>query len=66
LPAANRDELQIHRGPRRRIWVERTEIERWLRSKPHRPAQSQAAQHSDLDQWATDTEAELRSLGGGQ
>lgn len=65
LRAADRGELELCRGPRNAILVERQEIERWLKSRPHRPRpKSCAAPANTLEEWDQQVETELRALGG--
>lgn len=63
LAAAGRGELTLCRGPRNRILVERQEIERWLKSRPHRP-RPKTAPANDLSEWDAETERELLAIGG--
>lgn len=65
LAAASRGELDLHRGPRNRILVDRSELERWLRSRPHRPsARPRSEPPSDLAAWDAEQERELQALRG--
>lgn len=64
--AIRRDELHAVRGGRRRIMVRRSEVERWLASRPYRPGPRRAeSQPTDIDAWAADAEAELERMAGG-
>lgn len=64
LAAAERGEIELTRGPRNRLQVTRDEIERYLRSKPHRPRLRRAEPANDLEQWSAVAERELRAIGG--
>lgn len=48
--AAQRGELEVSRGPRNRLLVQRGALEAWLRSRPFEGATPQ----SDDDEWSPD------------
>jgi hypothetical protein len=65
LAAAARGELELHRGPRNRVLVERVELERWLKSRPLLPPRRKPSEpEQSLDAWQEEQERELRALGG--
>lgn len=49
LGAADRGELALARGPRRKLLVRRSELERWLASKPYQARDRERA--PDLEAW---------------
>ncbi|MEI9936673.1 MAG: hypothetical protein WDO69_05565 [Pseudomonadota bacterium] len=50
LAAAKRGEVQLSRGPRQRLQVRRSELEKWLQSRPYvAPAASEPVQ--SLEDW---------------
>ena len=49
LAAADRGELQVSRGPRQRLQVRKSELDRWLSSKPYQPRDREPA--PDLEAW---------------
>jgi hypothetical protein len=50
LAAAGRAELELTRGPRQRLQVRRSELERWLSSRPYVP--SAKAEHvTSIAEW---------------
>jgi hypothetical protein len=64
LNASGRGELHLVRGARNRIMVERSELERWIKSRPVQPRKAPAAPAAaDLDAWDRQAEASLRSVG---
>jgi hypothetical protein len=66
LRAQRRDELRLVRGARNRIMVERSELERWIKSRPVHPRKAPAPAATDLEAWERQAEASLRSVGGGR
>lgn len=50
LAGAARGELELTRGPRQRLQVRRSELARWLESKPYAPAQPSEPVQS-LEDW---------------
>jgi hypothetical protein len=68
LAASDRGEIRITRGARNKILVERSELQRWVRSRPVAPRQERqrAAPATDLDAWDREAGAELRAIAGGR
>lgn len=63
LAAAARGELQLHRGPRRKLLVSKLALEAWLRSRPVSPRpRRNPAEVIDIDAW--EREADQRMAGG--
>ncbi len=60
--AALRGELELLRGPRGKILVERDTFEAWLRSRPYRP--TTPTRTPDLDEWDAAASSELARIGG--
>jgi hypothetical protein len=67
LNASRRGEIALVRGARNRIMVERSELERWIKSRPVQPRKAPVEPPAaDLDAWDRQAEASLRSVGGGR
>jgi hypothetical protein len=65
LNAGDRGELTIKRGPRQKLLVKRSEMERWLGSKPYLPrAPKISAPTSPSNDWERRASAELARVGG--
>lgn len=65
LNANRRGELELVRGARNRIMVERCALEAYIRARPVvRPRKAVPA--PDLDSWERDAERQLRALQGGR
>ena len=60
--AASRGELELLRGPRGKLLVERDAFEAWLRSRPYKPMTP--TQTPDLSAWDDAAAAELGRIGG--
>jgi hypothetical protein len=60
--AALRGELELLRGPRGKLLVERDAFEGWLRSRPYKP--KTPTQTPDLSAWDDAAAAELCRIGG--
>jgi hypothetical protein len=60
--AALRGELELLRGPRGKLLVERDAFEAWLRSRPYKP--TTPTQTPDLNEWDAAAAAELGRIGG--
>lgn len=55
--AANRGELELSRGPRRRLLVKRDVLEAWLGSRPYEPPMAEPV--ADLEQWKAEAERRI-------
>jgi hypothetical protein len=69
LAAAERGEIQLTRGARNKLLVERDELERWVRSRPVAPRQRLPVAPTavaDLEAWDREAGAALRSIAGGR
>lgn len=64
--AIERGELSASRGPRGQILVARSELRRYLTSKPVQPRTRKAAPPDDLASWEAQAERELRAITGGK
>jgi hypothetical protein len=66
LNAADRGELLLKRGPRRKLLVELAEIERWIASKPYLPRAPKisAPTSPSNDDWERRAADELGRIGG--
>jgi hypothetical protein len=62
LNASEKGGLQLVRGARNKILVERAELERYLKTRTVKPRK--AAPAADLDAWEAQAEKSLRSIGG--
>ncbi len=62
--AAERGELTVSRGARGKLLIERSEIRRYIKSRPVRPRK--AAPAASLADWERDAEQSLRSIAGGR
>lgn len=63
--AAERGELAVSRGPRGKLLVARSELRRYLQSKPVQPRKVEPAAQS-LDDWEAQAQGALRSIAGGR
>jgi len=63
MAAAERNEITLVRGARRRVMVERSEIERWIKSRKVTPGPRRAPA-ADLDHWEAEANRALRVVGG--
>jgi hypothetical protein len=62
--AAERGEIELHRGARGKLLVRESAVQRWIESRPHKPRPRRAASVETLATWEAETEADLRRMGG--
>jgi hypothetical protein len=62
IAAAERGEIELKRGARRQLLVLRSELERWIASRPYKPTPRKVGPPSDLDAWEKEAD---RALAGG-
>ena len=62
MGAAERGEITLVRGARRRVMVERSELERWIKSRKVTPGPRRAPA-ADLDAWEHDADRVLHLVG---
>jgi hypothetical protein len=55
--AAKRGELELSRGPRRRLLVKRDVLEAWLGSRPYEPPIAEPV--ADVEQWKAEAERRI-------
>jgi hypothetical protein len=63
LAAVDRGELEAIRGARKKLLVRRSEIERWIASRPVKPRPRKVEAESSIDAWEAEVE---RAIGGGR
>jgi len=66
LNANRAGKLELIRGSRNRIMVERSALEAYIKARPVQPRKAAAAPAADLDAWEAQAAAALRSVGGGR